>query len=34
MSSSAMPVGDRMGTFADPFGHHWHIATPIPAKVV
>lgn len=21
--------GDRMGTFADPFGYHWHIATPI-----
>jgi PhnB protein len=19
--------GDRSGTFADPFGHHWHIAT-------
>jgi PhnB protein len=24
--------GDRMGTFADPFGYHWHIATPIPVK--
>jgi PhnB protein len=24
------PYGDRMGTFADPFGYHWHIATPIP----
>jgi PhnB protein len=26
------PYGDRMGTFADPFGYHWHIATPIPVK--
>ena len=26
------PYGDRMGTFSDPFGYHWHIATPIPAK--
>src|SRR6185503_13756784 len=21
--------GDRTGTFADPFGHHWHIATHV-----
>ncbi|NJO42733.1 MAG: VOC family protein [Cyanobacteria bacterium CRU_2_1] len=22
--------GDRYGKFADPFGHHWSISTPIP----
>ncbi|HEY6357249.1 MAG TPA: VOC family protein [Vicinamibacterales bacterium] len=27
------PYGDRMGTFADPFGYQWHIATPISGKV-
>ncbi len=21
--------GDRMGTFEDPFGHHWHVATHV-----
>jgi PhnB protein len=26
------PYGDRMGTFADPFGYQWHIATPLPVK--
>jgi uncharacterized glyoxalase superfamily protein PhnB len=28
------PYGDRMGTFADPFGYEWHIATPLPVKSV
>jgi PhnB protein len=26
------PYGDRMGTFADPYGYEWHIATPLPVK--
>ena len=21
--------GDRLGTFEDPFGHHWHLSTHI-----
>ena len=28
------PYGDRMGTFADPYGYEWHIATPLPVKSV
>ena len=26
--------GERTGTIADPFGHHWHVATTIETVTV